>query len=711
MDTAANHLIEMRKKVLISKTNQVVSNKQINLQDAVFNNFLFVGKFNSVINGKTQLSESFDPETIWQNYNLSTFHQDLNRSQWYYDPPTKKYSSLSNASFAQIKQSSSLFYTWKSILKDSLDSRSGLYNSIYYIYESDRMFVQYPAHPTEIFFNWKLRDPCPYFDSGVMDFYDGRCRPFYKKAVENKYDSTFYGPYNNPSENNKFYALTLSQAIKVGNDLHGVMNHDFNLNFKDEIDKFLNINDTNSRYFITTFEGQLLTHSKIEIQKATDSLTKAEFSKTWLPLEEELYNKETEEFNSTILPLIKSVSETTLTEYMRFGEAYIVAVKPISVRYFDNTRPKQNKTKIFVFSLAINKDFLISSITDKTEFIAKIIIWMWIFTGVFIALSLFAIYMLVKISTRALRPIKILNFKVSTLVKTNGMLNLENTKKSMTSQEALNMYEVFWELITAKKFTSNTIFQNNDAVAIMDYAEAYTVFSDNKKAQGIWMTNIGHIYFRHKDYQKAAKSYEEAAQCAYKLHMRYDGLEETKKEHIRLYWKRIYYKNIWLFLKVTKNREMSDPKLQETELQEVMKELEFTKKLFETYMVSVNDLLIMLYLHTSYWFMKTRRLISAERDLSVAKSIFDQTDEIRKADRLDIPIIPKWILFQRMLLQKGLIQKMYNKHKEAVFILTNLFKIGKIYDPMARKDALDALMDIFRKYPKQDLSKLYPDVK
>ena len=90
-----------------------------------------------------------------------------------------------------------------------------------------------------------------------------------------------------------------------------------------------------------------------------------------------------------------------------------------------------------------------------------------------------------KISTRALRPIKILNFKVSTLVKTNGMLNLENMKQSMTSYEALKMYEVFCQLITAKKFTSNTIFQNNDAVAIMDYAEAYTVFSDNKKAQGI----------------------------------------------------------------------------------------------------------------------------------------------------------------------------------------------------------------------------------
>lgn len=120
--------------------------------------------------------------------------------------------------------------------------------------------------------------------------------------------------------------------------------------------------------------------------------------------------------------------------------------------------------------------------------------------------------MLKKISHRALKPIQILNFKVSTLVKTNGELNLENMAQSMTSYEALKMYEMFAELITTKKFTSNKIFQNNDAIAIMDYAEAYTVFSDNKKAQGICLNNIGHIYHRLQDFNKAYKSYSDAAQ-------------------------------------------------------------------------------------------------------------------------------------------------------------------------------------------------------
>ena len=330
--------------------------------------------------------------------------------------------------------------------------------------------------------------------------------------MENKYDPIMYGPYDNPSEDNKFYALTLSQAVEAKDKLHGVMNHDFNLNFRDAYDDLLNINSTNGKYFITTFDGQLLIHSKVLIQNEEDTLTKAEFSNSYFPLSEELMTDETSEFNDTMLPLFnKSASEAVITEYNRFGEVYIVAVKPLKVRYFDTISPNKETTNIFMLSLVINKDFFISRITDNSEIVILIVIWMGIFTAVFILLVAFAIYMLVRISSMALRPIRILNFKVSTLVKTNGMLNLENTKQSMTSYEALKMYEVFSELITAKRFTSNSIFQNNDAVAIMDYAEAHTVFSDNKKAQGICMTNIGHIYYRHKDYLKAAKSYEDAA--------------------------------------------------------------------------------------------------------------------------------------------------------------------------------------------------------
>jgi len=129
-------------------------------------------------------------------------------------------------------------------------------------------------------------------------------------------------------------------------------------------------------------------------------------------------------------------------------------------------------------------------------------------------------------------------------MKTNGELNLENTKESMNSYEAQKMFEAFTELVTAKKFTSNTIFKNIDAVAIMEYAEAYTVFNGNKKVQGICMTNIGHIYHKQKDYEKAAKSYNEAAECSLFL-MEQEALnEEMVSENLNLFCKRKYYENI-----------------------------------------------------------------------------------------------------------------------------------------------------------------------
>lgn len=85
-------------------------------------------------------------------------------------------------------------------------------------------------------------------------------------------------------------------------------------------------------------------------------------------------------------------------------------------------------------------------------------------------------------------------------------------KNKMNSSEARKMYEVFSELITARRFTSNTIMNSSNAIAIMEYAEAYTVFRGNKKVQGICMNNIGHTYYKLKDFEKAAKSYHEASE-------------------------------------------------------------------------------------------------------------------------------------------------------------------------------------------------------
>ena len=84
----------------------------------------------------------------------------------------------------------------------------------------------------------------------------------------------------------------------------------------------------------------------------------------------------------------------------------------------------------------------------------------------------------------------------------------------MASIDIQKMYEAFSGMITTKRFSNNNMFDKNDALAIMDYAEVITVLKDNIKAKGIWLNNIGHIYHRNKDYQKATKNYNNAAELA-----------------------------------------------------------------------------------------------------------------------------------------------------------------------------------------------------
>ena len=128
-------------------------------------------------------------------------------------------------------------------------------------------------------------------------------------------------------------------------------------------------------------------------------------------------------------------------------------------------------------------------------------------------------------------------------------MSIESARKAMTSKEALILFELFTELMTAKKFTNNDIFEKNDAVAIMEYADAYTVLNTNEKAKGICMTNIAHIYYKNKDYKKASTSYHKAANWARRLFedAKDKGDSEEFDSSIYLYCKRKYYEVVCLF--------------------------------------------------------------------------------------------------------------------------------------------------------------------
>ncbi|CAI2381411.1 unnamed protein product [Moneuplotes crassus] len=705
------HLLDLKEDELIRKTNLSASVKQIILQEPLNNNYVLKGFIQEIVNDNLPISENFEIPTVAVNYH-KTGKIDYDMSSWYSTPEVKAQEDLTSPEIDFLKIAVALHYPFKNILLDQLDSGIGVYHHIYYIFQGGRMLFQYPAYDNDILTKtYGEGYPCAdYFpDSGNMEFYDGRCRNFYKQAVKDKFDPSTYGPYQNPSVSNNFFVLTLSQAIDKDGEVHGVLSHDINLNFKGFFDQYLVPRDANMHYFITNFEGTLFKHSEVTIKSTNETITMAEFSKEDTSLKEEPQTKEAQNFRDKMLTLMKNLTHTELTSYTKFGRKYRASMTPMKLMIFTEPGTKNpGPDQFFIFTQVIDEESFVSFLTDQSELLLFLLIWTSIFIAVFILLILLTSWALAKITTRALKPIQILNTKVSILVKTNGELNLENTKVSMNSYEAQKMFEVFSELITTKKFTSNTILKNNDAIAIMEYAEAYTVFKDNKKVQGICMTNIGHIYQKLKDYDEAAKRYREAADLSLLLINDSESDDQTISENWKLYCKRKYYEIICLF-KHTQDQEKS---VIEEEMPKVEKDIDSIKKLLSERMKrSISDILIMLNLYSSKCLLMTRRLISSERDLHLAVMIFKEDKIIIKEDRPDIPIIPRCILRQRILLQKALILKAYSRTQESALLLTKLLKCGKVYDPGTRKEALETLYSIMANCPEGNLIEKHPETR
>ena len=82
---------------------------------------------------------------------------------------------LNETSLKMLNAILPLFPVFQSFLKDNMDFNGGIYNSVYYAFFSNPMFVQYPAYKSGILTNWKrINDSCKYFESGKMDYYDAR---------------------------------------------------------------------------------------------------------------------------------------------------------------------------------------------------------------------------------------------------------------------------------------------------------------------------------------------------------------------------------------------------------------------------------------------------------------------------------------------------------------------------------------------------------
>jgi hypothetical protein len=91
-----------------------------------------------------------------------------------------------------------------------------------------------------------------------------------------------------------------------------------------------------------------------------------------------------------------------------------------------------------------------------------------------------------------IRPLRMLNKKMKEIINTGVDIELINEEES--SKELTDLYDVFKNLISAKKFENNDFMFKSDALAVIDLAEACNMFDgSNYKAAGICYNNIANI--------------------------------------------------------------------------------------------------------------------------------------------------------------------------------------------------------------------------
>ncbi len=105
-----------------------------------------------------------------------------------------------------------------------------------------------------------------------------------------------------------------------------------------------------------------------------------------------------------------------------------------------------------------------------------------------------------------MRPLRLLNAKIRDIF--NAELDVELNDNEESSKELTDLYNVFKDLISTKKFENNNFMFKPDALAVIDLAEACNMFDgSNYKAAGICYNNIANLQYKNEKYAQAAENF------------------------------------------------------------------------------------------------------------------------------------------------------------------------------------------------------------
>ena len=126
-----------------------------------------------------------------------------------------------------------------------------------------------------------------------------------------------------------------------------------------------------------------------------------------------------------------------------------------------------------------------------------------------------AFYCIYKSSHMSILPLDALNDRMRDILDAQILVDLVQNANQPTSKEIQELYALFQTLISNKKFTNNDFMMKEDALAVIDLAEACNMFEGkNYTAAGVCYNNIANFQIKNGKFGLAAENFFRAAKIA-----------------------------------------------------------------------------------------------------------------------------------------------------------------------------------------------------
>ena len=164
-------------------------------------------------------------------------------------------------------------------------------------------------------------------------------------------------------------------------------------------------------------------------------------------------------------------SESKVFSYTMRGIEYLISIRPIMLKMDESSPPHH----AFSFCFVLNKGYITRSIDQfeifKSDFTNSIIL-----TGTMLLISISLGYICIKETSETIvRPFRELNGRLKAVIRSKDK-SAKLQEGTAVCAEITELYSLFNNILTTYKFQNNDFMNKSDEMAIIDLADACSIF-------------------------------------------------------------------------------------------------------------------------------------------------------------------------------------------------------------------------------------------